>query len=386
MIGRLSEQQGETGMAVVLIVGTDKGGMLLRAEDARERWEIGELGFRGWRVTAAARDPGGRTYLAVALESFGNAILASDDLESWEQLEAAPRWDPGDRGNADHNRTIPSTVPRGLGDEARQVDQIWTLHSAGDTLYAGVSEAGLFRSDDRGKSWHSVRGLNEHESRPDWMPGFGGLALHCILSDSNDPQRLWVGISSYGVFRSDDGGRSWARKNDGVPEGETFCVHGMAHDPQNADRIFRQEHNGMFRSLDGGDHWQQIENGLPASVLSSGRQCSFGFAVQLDPASGYAYSFPLAGDDFRYAPEGRARVYRTRDGGALWEELGRGMPAEPRYTSVLRGAMSLDRLDPCGVYVGTTSGHVFASRDRGESWIELPCTLPKILCVEAFRV
>ncbi len=372
-------------MAVVVIVGTDKGGMLLRSDDAREHWELGELGFRGWRVTAAARDPAGRTYVAVALESFGNAVLASDDLEHWEQLEAAPRYGAGDRGNPDHNRSITNIVGS-IDMESRHVDQIWKLHCAGDTLYAGVSEAGLFRSDDRGKSWQPVLGLNEHETRPDWGPGFGGLCLHSVLSDARNPERLWVGISSYGVFRTDDGGKTWARKNDGVIEGETYCVHGMAHDPNHADRIFRQEHTGMFRSQDGGDSWERIENGLPIGQLSSGDQCAFGFAVELDPATGYAYAFPLAGDDFRYAPEGRVRVYRTHDGGESWEGLERGLPPEPRYTSVLRGAMSVDRLDPCGVYVGTTSGHVFASRDLGESWIELPCTLPKILCVEAFRV
>ena len=374
-------------MAVVVIVGTDKGGMLLRSDDAREHWELGELGFRGWRVTSAARDPDGRTYLAVALESFGNAVLASDDLENWQQLEAAPRYAPGDRGNRDHNRSISSTAPMGLTDtEPRHVDQIWKLHCAGDVLYAGVSEAGLFRSDDRGKSWQPVLGLNEHETRPEWQPGFGGLCLHSLLSDARNPERLWVGISSFGVFRSDDGGRSWARKNDGVTGGETFCVHGLAHDPQNPDRLFRQEHTGMFRSLDGGDHWERIENGLPPGDLTQGGQAAFGFAVELDPATGYVYAFPLAGDDYRYAIDGRVRVYRTRNGGELWEALDRGLPSEPRYTSVLRGAMSVDRMDPCGVYVGTTSGHVFTSRDRGDSWIELPCTLPQILCVEAFRL
>ena len=374
-------------MAVLVVVGTDKGGMLLRADDAREHWDFGELTFRGWRVTSAARDPRGRTYLAVALESFGNAILASDDLESWEQLEAAPRYAPTDRGNPDHNRTISATTPTGASrSEPRHVDQIWKLHCAGDTLYAGVSEAGLFRSDDRGKSWRPVLGLNEHETRASWQPGFGGLCLHSILSDANDPRRMWVGISSFGVFRTDDGGETWARKNDGVDEGETFCVHGMAHDPRDADRIYRQEHRGMFLSVDGGDRWERIETGLPQGELSSGDQCAFGFAVDVDPHTGYAYAFPLAGDDLRYAPQGRVAVHRTRDGGQQWEALERGLPREPRYTSVLRGAMSVDRMDPCGVYVGTTSGHVFASRDRGDSWIELPCTLPKILCVEAFRI
>ena len=243
----------------------------------------------------------------------------------------------------------------------------------------------IHRSDDRGKSWQPLSGLNEHETRPSWMPGFGGLCLHSILSDANDPRRMWVGISSFGVFRSDDGGETWARKNDGVEQGETYCVHGMAHDPRDADRIYRQEHTGMFLSVDGGDYWERIENGLPQGELSSGDQCAFGFAVDVDPHTGYAYAFPLAGDDLRYAPQGRVRVHRTRDGGQQWEALERGLPAEPRYTSVLRGAMSVDRMDPCGVYVGTTSGHVFASRDRGDSWMELPCTLPKILCVEAFR-
>jgi photosystem II stability/assembly factor-like uncharacterized protein len=383
-------------MPVVVIVGTDKGAMLLRADDARERWELGELGFRGWRVTAAARDPGGRTYVAVATEVFGCAILASDDLERWEQLEAAPRFEPGDRGNPDHSRTIffrpedvraSQTASNPLGLYAgRHVDQIWKLHSAGGVLYAGVSEAGLFRSEDRGKSWQPVRGLNEHESRAGWIPGFGGLCLHSILSDARDPRRLWAGISAAGVFRSDDGGATWARKNEGVPKGEGFCVHGLAQDPSDADRIFRQDHRGMYRSLDGGESWEPIENGLPIGRLSEGRDCAFGFPVEVDPATGAAYAFPLAGDDFRYPPGGRLRVYRTRDGGAHWEALERGLPREPRYTNVLRGAMSVDRLDPCGVYVGTTSGHVFASRDRGESWIELPCTLPKIRCVEAFRL
>ena len=383
-------------MGVALIVGTDKGGLIARSDDAREHWELGPLIFPGWRVTAATRDSAGRSYVGVAAEIFGCAILASDDLENWQQLESAPRYRPGEPGNLDHNRTITfnnvevtestsDSSPLGLYAN-RHVDQIWKLRSLGDTLYAGVSEAGLFRSDDRGKSWQPVSGLNDHSSRPDWGPGFGGLCLHSVLVDELDPDRIWVGISAAGVLRSDDGGRTWAFKDDGIPGGEGICVHGLAHNPLDADRIYRQDHRGMFRSLNGGDTWERIENGLPMGQLSEGPQCAFGFAIELDPASGYGFAFPLAGDDFRYPPEGCVRVYRTRDGGDSWEGLDQGLPTEPRYANVLRGAMSVDKLDPCGVYVGTTAGHVFASRDRGDSWIELPCTLPKILCVEAFAV
>jgi hypothetical protein len=386
-------------MSVCLIVGTDKGGMLLRSDEAREQWPLGEMAFRGWRVTAAARDDSGRFYLAVATEGFGNGIMVSHDFEHWEHLPGAPRYEPDKPGNPEHNRginfdnaaideSITPANPLGLY-ARRHVDQIWKLHCAGDSVYAGVSEAGLFVSTDQGRSWQPVEGLNDHPSQPSWSPGFGGLALHSILSDAGNPDRMWVGISSSGVFRTDDGGRTWTEKNHGVPvhEGGDICVHGMAHDPQEPDRIFRQNHDGMFLSEDAGDSWRRIENGLPRGVLTFAKEPGvFGFPVEVDPATGYAYAFPLAGDDFRYPPEGKLRVYRTTDRGNSWEPLAEGMPNDPSYTSVLRGAMSVDRLDPCGVYIGTTSGHVFASNDRGDHWQGLPCTLPKILCVEAFPV
>ena len=373
-------------MGVVVLVGTDKGGALLRSDERRERWDVGPLAFQGWRVTAAARDAGGRTYVGVATEAFGNAILASDDLVSWDEV-GVPRYDADARGNADHNRQITALDPGGEARHpGRYVDQIWKLHCVDGAIYAGVSEAGLFRSTDRGKSWQPVVGLNEHPSRPDWIPGFGGLCLHAILTDARNPERIWAGISSAGVFRSDDGGRTWQPKNEGVPVSEGICVHGLGHDPENADRIYRQDHRGMFLTEDGAERWTRIETGLPQGELSEGARCAFGFPVEVDPATGTAFAFPLAGDDLRYAPDGRLRVYRTREDGRSWEAPARGLPEEPRYTSVLRGAMAVDGLDPCGVYVGTTSGHVFASADRGESWRELPATLPKILCVEAFRV
>ena len=373
-------------MGVVVIVGTAKGAALLRADDARERWEIDALLVKGWIVTAATRDAAGRTYVGVTSDVYGSAILVSDDLRDWRQLDSAPRYEASDRANQQHNRVIGATDPLGMYvGESRHVDQIWKLHAVGDVVYAGVSEAGLFRSDDRGKTWEPVRGLNDHPTRESWIPGFGGLCALTILTDARDPDRMWVGISAAGLFRTDDGGRTWVGANEGVSRDEGWCVHCVAHDPEHADVLYRQDHRGMYRSRDGGDSWESIENGLPIAELSDGRRCVFGMPIAMDPASGSVFAVPLAGDNFRYPPDGKLRVYRTRDGGDHWEPLAEGLP-DDTWANVLRGAMATDDLDPAGVYFGTTAGGVYASRDAGDTWAALPCTLPKILCVEAFRV
>lgn len=373
-------------MGVVVIVGTAKGAALLRADAARESWAVEALALKGWIVTAATRDPGGRYYVGVASDVYGSAIVVSDDLETWRQLENGPRYGPDDPGNEEHNRIIGATDPLGrYKGGSRHVDQIWKLHAAGDTVYAGVSEAGLFRSEDRGKTWDVVQGLHDHPDRDSWNPGFGGLCAHTVLSDANDPKRLWVGISAAGVFRSEDGGETWQGANDGVIEGEGFCVHSLAHDPARADLIYRQDHRGMYRSADAGSSWQRIEEGLPLAELAEGHHCAFGFPVEMDPASGSVYAVPLEGDSFRFPHQGRLAVYRTRNGGGSWERLSQGLP-ENCFANVLRGAMAVDGLDPCGVYFGTTAGSVFASRDGGDSWTAIPCTLPKVLSVDAFQV
>lgn len=372
-------------MSVVLLVGTKKGAAVLRSDNGRQDWSLGDLALKGWIVTAATRDEGGRTYAAVASDVYGPAIVVSDDFETWRQLENGPRYGPDEAGNEDHNRLIGAGDPLGqFKGGNRHLDQIWKLHAVGDTIYAGVSEAGLFRSDDRGETWEPVRGLNDHPTRANWLPGAGGLCAHTFLADARHPERMWVGISAAGVFRTDDGGATWTPKNDGISADAGFCIHSLAHDPDNADTIYRQDHRGMYRTDDGGDSWVLIENGLPRAILSDDHECVFGFPVAFDPASDTAFAVPLDGDNFRYPPDGKLRVYRTRDHGAQWETLGRGLP-DDCYATILRGAMAVDHLDPCGVYFGTTAGTVYASADGGDSWQQIPGTLPRVLCVEAFR-
>src|SRR5262249_23358217 len=181
-------------MSVTLIVGTVKGAWVLRADRGRERWSVEGPLFKGWKVTAAASpDQSGQVVLATASEVYGPAVHLSRDLKTWQQVEAPPRFAAG---------------------SPRKVNQIWTFLRAGARLYAGGDEAELFSSDDGGRSWQHVEGLSSHRSRDSWFPGFGGLCAHTILVDPGNANRLWCGISAVGVFRSDDGGRSWHGKND----------------------------------------------------------------------------------------------------------------------------------------------------------------------------
>jgi photosystem II stability/assembly factor-like uncharacterized protein len=375
-------------MTVSLIVGTPKGAAILRSED-RKAWSE-QFILRGWPVTASARDDRGRTYIAVNSPNYGVALHVSDDLVDWRQLPAAPRYRPEDRGNPEHHRLVARDDFSGLlKSGGRFVDQIWNLHWAHGALYAGVSEAGLFVSRDRGESWQPIDGFNEHPSRADWTPGFGGLGAHTILSDANDPNRMWVGVSAAGFFRTDDGGKTWHPKNKGVdpavdsaPASTGQCVHSVAHDPANANVLYRQEHRGVHRSDDGGDTWQVIEDGLPVCELSDGHHCSFGFASTIDLKSGQVFVVPLDGDNFRFPRGGQLAVYRSSDG-TRWEPLTKGLPANC-YTAVLRGALSADQMDPGGLYFGTASGTVYGSDDRGESWREIASGLPRVMSVDAY--
>lgn len=349
-------------MGVVGIVGTDKAAFLVRSGSDRKAWKIEGPLFKGWKVTASARTPSGRYLVGTASQVYGPALHVSDDLKTWRQIEKGPAW------------------PK---DADRKLNQIWTIVPAGDRIYAGVDEAGLFESTDDGETWTPVKGLNEHESRPAWFPGAGGLCLHAILVDPKNPKRVWCGISAVGVFRSDDGGATWALKNDGIPpvvEDKDHkdlgrCVHALVADPNNADVIYRREHNGMFRTHDGGESWERIENGLASW---------FGFPITMDRATGALYVVPLESDEYRIPKDGAMTVCRSRNHGDSWETLSNGLPQENAYMGVLRGAMDADQLDPCGIYIGTTAGSLHVSSDGGDSWSQLPCTLPRVLSVKVF--
>jgi photosystem II stability/assembly factor-like uncharacterized protein len=353
---------------VVLLIGTGRG--LFRSVSSRKRleWSLEGPYIEGYEVYHAVLDPrDGRTAYAAARHTvWGTHIYRSEDGgASWQALPARPSF-PADTGL--EVRAIWHLAP-GVADRPGR-------------LYAGVEPAALFVSDDRGESWRWIRSLHEHPTREAWQPARGGLALHSVQQDPRRPGRLAVALSAGGCYRSDDGGDTWSAVNRGVrtdflpdpyPEAG-HCVHSLRLHPALPDRFYQQNHCGTYRSDDAGESWVEISEGLPSD---------FGYVVELDPADpDRCWVIPEESSHMRCVCGGRLRVYETRDGGRSWAERTQGLPQEHAYVSVLREAMATDGLQPCGVYFGTSTGHLYASRD-GIGWQRLAEHLPKVLSVEA---
>ncbi len=363
---------------VRVLVGTRKGAFVLTADATRERWEVDGPHFPGWEVFHVKGSPVApeRLWASQSTGWFGQLIQRSDDGgRSWEPV-----------GNEFAYASVPGTHQWYDGTpHPWEFARVWHLepspHDA-DTVYAGVEDAALFRSSDGGKSWHELPGLREHGTGSSWQPGAGGLCLHTIVLHPSDPARLRVAISSAGVFGSDDAGASWRPMNRGLvsaqipdPTAEVgHCVHRLAMHPSRPDTLFMQKHWDVMRSDDAGATWREVSGDLPSD---------FGFPIEVhahEPET--VYVVPITSDEHHFPPEGRLRVYRSRSGGGDWEPLVRGLPQRDCYVNVLRDAMAVDALDPCGVYFGTTGGQVYASPDGGDHWAPIVRDLPAVLSVE----
>ena len=351
---------------ILLMVGTVKGAFIFLSDRERGDFRMSGPHFPGQSVWSAAFIGNGTPRIIVGNKSnhWGAMVSWSDDFGA--------TWIEPAEGNI--------KFPKGSGES---LNAVWALEAATalgpEVVLAGVDPAAMFRSDDRGETFRLNEALFSHPDRPKWNPGFGGLCLHSILVHPQNPKRMYAAISSGGIYCTDDAGDSWAacvnglRVHPDVP-GATLCPHKLRFDPEDPSRIYLQNHPGVYRTDNEGRSWVTIENGLPSD---------FGFPMVAHPRrGGTIYSFTLTSDEFRVPRDGAPRVWRSRDAGASWEPLGKGLPERDGFFTVLRDAFSADTLDPVGLYFGTRGGQLYGSNDEGESWRAITEFLPPILCVK----
>lgn len=351
-------------MQVYVVAGTVAGLFLFQSDQTRRRWQRSGPFLAPAEVCCVLADWRGkpRFWAGTFAADQGPALYVAEDLgQTWLRVAGAEELTAG------------ASLP---------VRRLWHL-AAGlpgqpELLYAGVEGAALLASRDGGRSWHEVDGLARAMRQV--VPG-SALSdgwVHSVVVDRARPQRMWAGVQVAGVYRTDDGGTTWVACNTGLPEPAAwnlgpaagYCVHKLALDPMSPDRLYLQHREGVFASHDGGQSWRRIDQGLP------GR---FGFPICVT-RTGAVLVVPLESAERRVPPQGRLRVFRSQDGGVQWQPLADcGRP--PRTAGVLRDALAIDPLDPPGIYLGTTTGELYASADGGRTWDVLGEHLPRVTAV-----
>jgi hypothetical protein len=364
--------------AVRVLVGTKKGAFVLTADAARRNWQVEGPHFPGWEVYHVKGSPVDPNQIWASQSSgwFGQLIQHSKD--------GGKNWEPV--GNQFTYDGVPGTHQWYDGTpHPWEFKRVWHIEPSltdSKTLYAGVEDAALFKSEDSGTTWHELSGLRQHGSGPHWAPGAGGMCLHTILLDPSTPGRMYIAISAAGAFRSEDNGKSWTPINKGLhsqyipdPTAEVgHCVHRIAMHKSRPQTLYMQKHWDVMRSDDGGDSWYEISGNLPTD---------FGFPIDVhahEPET--IYVVPIKSDSEHYVPDGKLRVYRSRTGGNEWEALTKGLPQQDCYVNVLRDAMAVDSVEDCGIYFGTSGGQVYASANGGDEWTAIVRDLPAVLSVE----
>jgi photosystem II stability/assembly factor-like uncharacterized protein len=364
---------------VRLLVGTRKGAFILTSDGKRDQWQVEGPHFAGWEMyhlKGSPADPN-RIYASQTSGWFGQMIQRSNDGgKTWEPVGNEFKYD----GTPGTHKWYDGTQ------HPWEFKRIWHLEPSPtdpDTVYAGAEDAALFRSTDGGRTWKELPTLRNVKGDL-WQPGAGGMGLHTIILDPKRPGRIYIAISAAGAFRTDDSGQSWKAINRGLvsqfelpdPAADVgHCVHRIAMHPSHPDRLFMQKHWDVMRTDNAGDQWNEVSGNLPTD---------FGFPIDVhahEPET--IYVVPIKSDSEHFPLDGKLQVYRSRTGGNDWEPLTKGLPQKDCYVNILRDAMSVDTLQPCGIYLGTTGGQVYASPDSGNTWKAVVHDLPAVLSVEA---
>jgi hypothetical protein len=355
-----------------ILVGTRKGTYVVEGDARRKSWKVGPVAHEGAEVYHVVGDPRhpGDLYALVNSSFWGPMIQRSRNWgKTWKEI-ATPMTPLKSKREPNYDNSKPWAP----------LNNLWHLEpgrpSEPDTLYLGADPHLLFRSTDLGTTWEPFNSINQHPNHKDWTPGAGGACLHTILLDPTESNRMYIGMSSVGTFRTEDGGATWTPTNRGVetpflptkfPE-TGQCVHHVVADAADPDTFYRQDHGGMYVSHDRMDHWTRI--GKPLGD-------DFGFCVTSAPTSpGKAYFVRLDGMG-RVTGEGHFQVQEWNDKTRQWRKL-LSPKAFPGHFGVQREGIATDSLQPAGIYVGTTTGQLFVSPNAGKTWTVVPFAFPGI--------
>ncbi|MGA3244414.1 MAG: exo-alpha-sialidase [Bacteroidota bacterium] len=352
-----------------LLVGTQKGAFILTSNSQRKKWTLTGPLLKGAEVNDIMLDVRRKPTMYASVNSYwwgSNVHMSTDWGKTWKQSEGGLRFKES---------------------SGKKVARAWCVKpgpaSEPNVLYAGVDPGALFKTEDSGQTWTEFESLSDHPTRKKWAPGAGGLMVHSIVPHPTDPKQIFVGISAAGAFVTQDGGVTWEARNKNVladfhpekyPEAGQ-CVHHLESHPSTPSVLYQQNHCGVYRSDNGGKDWIDISKGLPSR---------FGFPIQIHPHEpDTVFVVPEEGAEFRASATGAFAVYRSTNRGATWKKMTKGLPAKPSFLHVHRQAMTHDELQPFGLYVATTNGQIFWSRDNGTSWKVLAENLPAIYSINA---
>ncbi len=356
--------------ALKLVIGTRKGLFVAGTDGARERFEWTGPLLPGYEIQSALLDP------REPMVGYALAHHKVWGIHVYRTLDGGASWNP-----------LPDVPRHQRGEGPKSLRMLWSV-AVGParrtgTVYVGIEPPGLFLSRDYGEHWELLEGFHTHPDASLWAPAKGGLALHSLAVDPRQPDTLYAALAAGGAYRSDDAGRSWQGINAGVrapylnqrAPSVGQCVHRLYVHPAGDGTLYQQSHSGTYVSRNRGESWEEITAGLPSD---------FGYALVGDPRNvDTVFVVPEQSSQLRAVADGKLRVYRSTDAGKLWSVCDRGLPQENVFVTILREGLEADGLDPLGLYLGTTSGHLFHSRDGGDSWELLAGYLPGILSVRA---